>query len=129
MKYLTKLECFTQSKTYIKTYETHDANKPEIGDWAIVHVSPNMDDELDVFLKKNIGKIVNIGNEIESTNIQNSWWSPSEYYVLNYDTEIPKEIDIWFHNNNISFYTNEIKYWSKNKEDLEAIITADKYNL
>jgi len=31
--------------------------------------------------------------------------------------------------NNEIFYKHEIKYWSKNKEDLETYLQANKYNL
>jgi len=113
---------------YIKTYEKVYVDRPEIDDWAIVHLSQNIDDELNKFIKSNIGKIVDIGYETIEDYRGNQ--HKSQFYVLNYDTEIPKNIKIWFQDdNNIAFETHEIKYWSKDREDLELIIAANKYNL
>ena len=128
MKYLMKLENFTESKIYLKTYENFK-KEPEAGDYVICNENNNLSSNICNFISNNIGKIVYYINndEFKKYNVQKDY-----RYIIEYDN-IPANIQTYFS------YTvaedcrrmsrDEIIYWSKNREDLEAIIDAKKYNL
>jgi len=117
---------------YIKTYEDHHVNAPNIDDWIIGNLSPNIDDELNDFISSNIGKVVEIGYETHhEDDLGNLYKAP--FYVVKYDVEIPARINIWFQHDDygysIGLEAQDIKYWSENKEELEIILASRKYNL
>ena len=92
---------------YLKTYE--DVNKPEVGDYVIVSVQQ----------KYSNYKPMNVIGQIYDMKEQE--FIPT-YYSVKYtlpDGKTSHEI----------FYNYHIKEFSKNKEDLEYILNANKYNL
>jgi len=103
---------------YIKKFESVDA--PQIGDYVVCQdgLSPSSDNDnlLNDFMSNNIGVIVmydpksSYGYEIEYNNI-------------------PDNAMEYFSNNYILVSKSEIKFWSKNKEDVEAYLSGKKYNL
>jgi hypothetical protein len=101
---------------YIKTYESK--NKPDLYDYVICETRIAREQDLQEFLRNNIGLIV-----VAST-------SDTRYHVRYYN--LPNHLlnyCINTENTDIDFDFDEIVKWSKNKEDLEIYITADKYNL
>jgi len=113
--------------TKFKIYEKLE-NKPELGDYVIVSILSDLiqtynDDEQD-FIENHIGKIVEIIK-----------YPSTIYYAVEYD--IPKNFvpypyyrtkylgwrPAW------QFERKDLKYISKNKEDLEDIIIAKKYGV
>lgn len=113
--------------TNFKIYEKLE-NKPELGDYVIVSIISDLiqtynDDEQD-FIENHIGKIVEIIK-----------YPSTIYYAVEYD--IPKDfVPYPYYRTKYSgwksawqFERKDLKYISKNKEDLIPIIDAKKYNL
>jgi len=109
---------------HIKEYENLNNNEPEEGDYVIckdIFISGYRMSKklLDLFLSNNIGRIERININI------------NRYYIV-YDN-IPegcKNSFMTYHNFQVrDFFRKEIKYWSKDREDLEVILQANKYNL
>lgn len=109
---------------YLKTYE--NIMKPKVGDFVIINRYDYFDfpEKFTNFLNKSIGYIFK---------------QPSENYYLVKYFNIPDEIKEFFvysdysegikKGNSILSNRNEIKYWSKNEENLEKYLITDKYNL
>lgn len=93
---------------YLKLYENYDI---QIDNYVIANsnfASPKTQD----FFKHNIGKIINVGN-----------WCQVEYdYEIIPDDVILEDNSYWFSN-------KEIIIQSPNKQDCEAYLAANKYNL
>jgi len=104
---------------YLKKFE--NINEPKIGDYVICVNYENTDLKiLDDFLSSNIGKIVR-----DKTNVEKF------KYSIKFEN-IPKNLKGFTENgvgDEIIFRSDEIAHFSKNKEDLEHIIDANKYNL
>jgi len=116
---------------YLRTYE-HLNDTPTVGDYVICDENNNVNDNdriFNYFLSNNLGKCINIvGSE----------------YIIEYDN-IPSKIKHYFHvwkgyrskdkrykavtTNCRKMNRNEIIYFSNNKEDCEAYLTAKKYNI
>ena len=110
---------------YIKNFEKININKPEIGDYVIA-IDEDTHTDVKNFINNNIGKIVNIKNH-------------KRFGVLYHTkyTNVDDDIEEWFtKENNLDkkcgircFYLHEIIAFSKNIEDLDTILNANKYNL
>jgi len=113
---------------YIKTYENINEDAPQVDDYVICEEYSD-ERELDIFLANNIGKIVDIEKNTYFAGIKDI------IYWVKYDSNIGEELETSFNfgkymeKNTRPFDKKEIKYWSKNKEELEHIISANKYNL
>jgi len=109
----------------IKVFEkfnNENIEEPEIYDYVIMKSSYGED--INNFLCNNVGQITFIGADLQNDNV----------YVVYPSSEIPKRLEHYFrkHDKNVSlriFEKHEILYYSKNREDLEIIIQANKYNL
>ena len=109
---------------YIKTYETvNKTKKPIIGDYVLC-LDQSDDNDLNDFLSNNIGQYI-------------APFGSDEFpYEIEY-TDIPRDLYGAFSvdgedGNNLGtrqFSLKEIKYWSKDKKNLELIITTNKYNI
>jgi hypothetical protein len=109
---------------YIKLFEEKD--DLELNDYVICFAVDEEDDEtlLNDFLKFNIGRYVGI----EPKQMKKD----RDAYIVEFD-HVPKEVGIDFssvvNKNQIFFDRFEIIKYSKNKEDLEHFVQANKYNL
>ena len=109
-----------------KIFESLNQGEPKIGDWVICELMQNIseiipdNETLDTFISSNIGRIVRYEN-----------LSDCHSYYVRYKTKIPYNIKKWFDVDifKFDFAREEIKYWSKNKNELELIVAAKKYNL
>jgi len=114
---------------YLKKYEEVSDNL-QIGDYVICVCTSFTDGKIKKFIDTNIGKyvryITNIKDVVDDFR-----------YAIEYDN-VPPELyrysDIFSYESGIEniclrVSRNEIIEYSKNKEDLEAIINANKYNL
>lgn len=120
---------------YIKTYEELNINKPEVGDYLIAKTDSIFDNNK----KWKNQNDINYLNFIKSS-IGYIFKTPDYYsYLVKYEN-IPDDIKKYFHysdysqgikvGNSILINDDEdIEYWSKNKEELENILTSKKYNL
>ena len=113
---------------YIKKFE--NIKEIQVGDYVICDEGYLLisDDDFDYFLRNNVGKCINIvGSE----------------YIIEYKN-IPSNIENYFRFDRNGSYNNlnpwnitncrrmdisEIIFHSENKEDCEAYISANKYNL
>lgn len=105
-----------------KLYESINQGEPEVGDYVICH-ERGIDDELTDFEDSHIGQIVRDDYDLEEFS-----------YLVKYD--YPENLTSFFNSSCAgddkgarAFGRWEIKYWSKNREDLEHIISAKQYNL
>ena len=104
---------------YIKLFEELNIDEPKVGDWAICEAVSMSQYSVPLgiknFLSITIGRIKNKNKR-------------TDYNYGVYFENMPKDVeDGW--GNPAAFMRNEIKFWSENKEDLEYIIQANKYNL
>ena len=94
--------------TKFKIFESVNKSRPEIGDYVIVHTGVD-NETMDKFYNNNIGQIV--GN-----------YENGDFFDVQFDVE----------NNRIphgAIKLSQLKYWSKDKEELELIITSLKFNI
>jgi len=112
---------------FIKAYEEInpwlDPTKARIGDYVLLHTFSSLDEYVD----KNIGQVIDIDdNEVgvlfSSDKPTNMKFSFDVFFKLYTDRYGEK----YFYRR---FKTHDIKYFSENIEDLEIMITANKYNL
>ena len=107
--------------TKFKIYEAINQGKPEVGDYVICD-DILAEGPVKNFILNNIGKYI--------TYNKNTHYS----YIIEYDN-IPNDIiqkfkKNAFHGDNCKrMGIDEIKYWSKDKEELEEILAENKYNL
>ena len=103
--------------TKFKLFETISKDEPEIGDWVVCNES-ELYSYYDVinFTSNNIGKYIRYDTDFMGP------------YVIYYE-EIPKTLEKYFSHNERNMSLDEIKYISKNKEELEYIIQTNKFNL
>lgn len=94
--------------TKFNLYESINNGKPKKGDYVIV------DFRGDIITK--IGQI---------TYIKYNSYLP---YLIEYDDDF-NYYDYGLYDKYISINLDEIKYWSKDKKELETLIQANKYNL
>ncbi len=104
--------------TKFKIFENINEGKPEIDDYVLLDYRKYRNDMTN-FLSSNIGKIIFIDDN----------FCILEFY------DVPDSINYRFEYNKINntykktIKPNKISYWSKNREDLEEILIAKKYNL
>lgn len=104
--------------TNFKIFETINEGDPKIGDYVLLKYDKFKNDMTN-FLNDHIGKIIFIDEKLYRI----------EYY------DVPDTINYRFHyykTNNSYTKTIEkryISYWSKNREELEELLAAEKYNL
>lgn len=118
---------------YLKTFEDLQ-NKPEVGDYVIINVSPSADNNVREYIDNTIGVIhtiqddrVDMWNNVITGNI-----------IVKY-INVPNEIRSWFHYEGTrkkygrkyfrSFDTQQIYAFSKSKEELELMLQTKNYNL
>jgi len=126
-----KIKKFNESflDKYVKTPEEFEEirtikDEPQIGDYVICEEDPSYSG-LSQFISTKIGKIIG--------------FSKNGYYHIVQYQNIPELLKFYFtyqdfdnlkrYYNCVPMLTENIKYWSKNKKDLEAILAANKYNL
>lgn len=97
---------------YIKKYEQFgelNIGEPEYGDYVILEISKNAIAFYDSpWINSEIAQLIKIINKFNTT-----------YYQMYFD-KYDKKYDVTL---------KSIKYWSKNKEELEVMLSANKYNL
>ena len=114
---------------YIKQYEDNDdiKNPLKIGVYVLCESPPeddDIDDTLREYMKTHIGYI--IGHHMHKNkkllyHVKYEGLTKDNYendYSLVEDTD--DQLLVW---------RDEIKHWSKNREDLEVLLSANKYNL
>jgi len=106
----------------LRIYESLNKNKPKIGDYVIAEDDSSRED-----IESNINKILctQIGQIISIRD--------SKFVYVKYEKHILDHLSVLdpgnARENCMVFYFTEIKYWSKNKEDLQQIIDANKFGL
>jgi len=100
---------------YIKKFEMNE-NEPSVGDYVICHTYNTSESD---FVNNRIGKLIKIDYE-------NGVFP----YYITYDN-IPEILvnDKIGHDYMITFPSISIKYWSKDKNELELILNSDKFNI
>jgi len=101
---------------YLKKFEMNETIFPQIGDYVLIvqnirNISP--------FVNENIGTFIGMND------------SSIFLYKVQYEN-IPEELLQFADNKNkniLNFSYDEITYWSKDKKELELMITTNKFNL
>lgn len=108
---------------HIKTFEALNQTEPNVGDYVIVSDYDLLETELSSFLNNNIGQLIKKTTSCGLT--KNDCLNKIKYY------DIPEEIRSKMYSNagEINVYSKDIKYWSANKEELETILQAKKFNI
>lgn len=118
---------------YIREFENFDSKPVKVVDYVICDDMISDITGLESFISNNIGQLILIDQAyIDKLNSGIERTEGDEYaYHVKYDN-FPKnyhEFCISGTDNTISFAEDEIIYWSENKEDMEDILLANKYNL
>ena len=109
--------------TNFKIFETIN-EQTQIGDYVITYNKDEDDGEDNIwnYLNNSVGKFIDIVDYTKSHVIE---------YTLT--DELYKKYSIFPPNKNNTINSNfelkNIKYWSKDKEELETLLTTKKYNL
>ena len=134
---------------YIKTYEKINIKEPKVGDYVICEeVIPKWgfktenEDYLKTcnFIATHVGKFVHkIKKNVNDYEEDDIW--VKNIYIIEYEN-VPKELRTFFSENEsrVKNKSKETKYYrrtqidnikhiSKNKEELEAKLNANKYNI
>ena len=109
-------------KSYKKSTEDDLSNSPQPGDYVICE-EEDIAEELENFINNNIGQFIEYSKRQNQIN----------YHLIQYNN-IPNNILRFFKHSstlpNCRFMVlEEIKHWSPNKEKLEPIILAKKFNI
>lgn len=115
--------------TQFKMFESVNDGEPEVGDYVICHSHMSFFTEVNDFTKTNIGKLIKIDSQSDKyeggDNIE-------IIYIVRYE-KVPRTLDLLFFKeyggDSIIMYKDDIKYWSKNKKELEKVIESEKYNI
>lgn len=100
---------------------------PGLHDWVLCDRDPGRP-EINDYIKNNMGVIM---------NIDANFYKKEKYYIVKF-YDIPKNIIDFFYfvgitkgkwEGCIDVRVKDIIYWSKDKEDVEERINANKYNL
>lgn len=101
-----------------------EEGEPKVGDYVICEInfgdSGYANIKLQEFLTNTVGRIVAIKDNY------------THNYYVKYDTlpkKLKRHIQPGYTDNIITFRKRSIKYFSENREDLEAMLQAKKYNL
>jgi len=120
MKHLIKKQSFLFERKLSKTHEQH-ATDPQIGDYVICeeNLMTNATNRKRICISNNIGNIIDYNPTINS-----------DYKYMVYYENAPEDL-FWFNGKDKvrQMSRKEIIYYSKNKEDLEIYLDANKYNL
>jgi len=101
---------------HLKYFE--NIEEPQVGDYVICEELSNLTPDICNFISSNIGIIEYTKNDDGETS-----------YYIKYEN-VPEDIFfLTLRNNKRDMSREEIIHFSKNKEDLEYIINANKYNL
>ena len=104
--------------------------KPEVGDYVICDEIPQSEPkflyaEVIDFLKNNVGKI-------KKYDVDTDYEGEGKYgYIVVYNN-IPIGLVSYFmyaNGKGRRMLEDDIKYWRKNREDLEMILSSKKYNI
>ena len=128
---------------YIKKFE--DINEPDIGDYVLLNDDYG-DDLFDEFIMTNIGQIIgfqmgwNTDKIIYKKSEIHLGSNDTLYYIVEYE-DIPEEvmniayvylgktIGEDYCSNILTVQRHQISAYSSNREDLEIVLQAKKYNL
>ena len=93
--------------TKFKIFENINKGKPKVGDYVICKVADTLEStSFGIYVSTHVGKIDNI--------VKTKY---DDFYQVEYS------------NTGNKFQEYQILYWSKNKEELEAILASKKYNI
>jgi len=102
---------------HLKLYEeiNDESSEPKVGDYVITkYMSADDDHEANLFVTKNIGQLYKIEKDKYTVKYENI---PS---MLHYYTSADSFLN---------FKRRDIQKWSENKQDLETILLANKFNI
>jgi len=112
---------------YIKKFES--VGVPQIGDYVACDeklFDNNNKEDINIynFISNTIGCITDI--EKGGSYYDSFGNKVNIIYIVKYD-KYPKGLSSYF--DNLFFSEYEVKFWSKNKEDVEVYLSGKKYNL
>lgn len=115
--------------TEFRLFETLNPSTPTVGDYVIM--KKEFVDILDNFTRNNIGQFIDVEQN-----------APNDFrYIVEFDTEIPKEISGWFYahggkkENRRKYRVTDFsdsqpfEYWSEDKKELEAVLKGKQFDL
>jgi hypothetical protein len=108
--------------TKFKIFETING-QPNQGDYVILDAE-DKDKEFGEFVSNNVGKIIQIGREHGGNG---------KVFLVKWEN-IPERLkyeqrNFFYKDGTRECTAQHFKYWSDNKEELETLINAEKYNL
>jgi hypothetical protein len=112
-------------------FESINQGEPEVGDYAICHSHMEFFTEVNDFTETNIGELIKIDSQVDKYKYEYDD-NIDVIYMVKYEN-VPRTLDFLvfkeYGGDSLVMYREDIKYWSKNKEELEKVIESEKYNL
>ena len=113
---------------HIKLFKESIEQEPKKGDYILYNMTWNVESKLSKFLNNTIGQIANITKNKQDYDIvifYNSEDIPEELKYIELQPANKKDTKFY----RIAIINKEHFYYNKNKEKLETLLTANKYNL
>ena len=117
---------------YLKKFEKgtiHDINiRPKIGDYVISNWKYEFDKEWENYINNNIGQVIKVENKFKRVIYQCKYEASNKFSRKYNDSSL-------FYEENDTYYINmafeifDMRKFSSDKKDLEALLTAKRYNL
>lgn len=127
--------------TKFKIFENIN-KQPKVGDYVIIDADEfnyfnDWNENVINFIKSNIGQIQSISSHVQGPNDESSKVRfyikfenvPDNISYSNFKNRKPRSLSVFSEKDIRGFLSNDIKYWSNNKDELEAILQSKKYNL
>ena len=121
--------------TKFKLYESMNIGEPKVGDWVICDEGYNwqvlgktlfLDNPLLKFIRENIGYFYEYDYDNDALHPYHiCYYNVPDYLYDDFNKTIVNGKEVMYR----IFRLTEIIYWSEDKEDLEYILDAKKYNI
>ena len=115
---------------YIKTYEEVNIDKPQVGDYVIIdYYRETMNINLKKFIENSIGKIISKRISVDQSRGRSKKKTRiTDLFEIRF-WYIPPSLKLYFDDKKRIILADEVKYWSKDKKELQTILQAKNYNL
>jgi hypothetical protein len=122
---------------YLKFFEKINEGEPEVDNYVLVNINNHNGEIWQNYINNSIGKVIKKNYNQYIVNLYIVEYSLTDYIIDTFlrqaeiDT-VQKYITVNDDGNNVinmHFTTKEITKWSKDKNELEAILVQKKYNL
>lgn len=115
---------------YLKTYEEVNIDKPQVGDYVIIdYYHESINANLKKFIENSIGKIVSERISVDQSSGRSKKKTQiTKLFEIRF-WNIPPSLKLYFEDKKRIILTDMVKYWSKDKKELETMLKTKNYDL